>query len=59
MELDMNKPMKKRDDEKKLPRFDGQTLGADELCQVKGGMPPETANTHSVCHVDGTCDGCN
>ncbi|MDC0715822.1 hypothetical protein [Nannocystis bainbridge] len=55
----MNKPMKKRDDEKKLPRFHGQTLGADELCQVKGGMPPETANTHSVCHVDGTCDGCN
>ncbi|WAS95757.1 hypothetical protein [Nannocystis punicea] len=53
----MLKNAKKKDSEKKLPKFKANTLGIDELCQIKGGMPPETANTQSVCHVDGTCDG--
>jgi hypothetical protein len=54
----MNKNVNKKDSEKKLPKFKADTLGVDELSRIKGGMPPETANTHSVCHVDGTCDGC-
>lgn len=55
----MPKTTKQRDDEKKLPKFEFRTLGADELRQVKGGMAPETGATHSVCHVDGVCDGCD
>jgi len=52
----MHKTTKKSDSEKKLPKFKANTLGADELCRARGGMAPETANTHGVCHVDGTCD---
>ncbi|WAS95758.1 hypothetical protein [Nannocystis punicea] len=53
----MNKTMKKTDSEKKLPKFQANTLGADELCQVTGGMPPETGATTSMCHADGVDDG--
>jgi hypothetical protein len=51
----MNKTMKKKD-EKKLPKFKATTLGADELCQVTGGMAPETANTRCICAIDGVTD---
>ncbi|PCC68624.1 hypothetical protein SAMN02745121_05298 [Nannocystis exedens] len=53
----MNKTMKKKDDEKKLPKFKANTLGVDELCQVTGGMPSETGSTKSFCHIDGVDDG--
>ncbi|MFZ6178863.1 hypothetical protein [Nannocystis pusilla] len=52
----MSKNHKKQDSEKKLPKFKAETLGADELCQVTGGMPPETGSTRSLCHVDGLTD---
>jgi len=52
----MHKTTKKSDSEKKLPKFKANTLGADELCQVTGGMPPETSGTKSFCHIDGTDD---
>jgi hypothetical protein len=52
----MNKNMKK-DDGKKLPKFKARTLGAGELSQVTGGMPPESAGSVSVCHADGIYDG--
>lgn len=53
----MNKPMKKRDHENKLPKFSGRTLGADELCRVTGGREPESGSTWSICHIDGIDDG--
>lgn len=53
----MNNSTKKHDSEKKLPKFKGNTLGADELCRVTGGMPPETGSTKSICHEDGIDDG--
>ncbi|WAS95759.1 hypothetical protein [Nannocystis punicea] len=52
----MNKTMKKQDNQKKLPKFQANTLGADELCQVQGGMPPETTSTKSICSTDGVSD---
>jgi hypothetical protein len=52
----MNKTMKKNS-EKKLPKFKANTLGADELCQVTGGMQPETGATACMCHSDGIEDG--
>ncbi|MDC0723545.1 hypothetical protein [Nannocystis bainbridge] len=55
----MLKTTKQRDDEEKLPKFEFRTLGADELCQVKGGMAPETGATQCGCHVDGVCDSCD
>ncbi|MFZ6178861.1 hypothetical protein [Nannocystis pusilla] len=57
MELVMNKNEKKKDSEKKLPKFKAKTLGADELCQVTGGVPPDSSGTTSACHVDGCYDG--
>ncbi|MCY1004612.1 hypothetical protein OV079_03305 [Nannocystis pusilla] len=53
----MNKNDKKKDSEKKLPKFKARTLGADELCQVTGGVPPDSSGTTSACHVDGCYDG--
>ncbi|MDC0669144.1 hypothetical protein [Nannocystis radixulma] len=53
----MNKSTKKKSHEEKLPKFNARTLGADELCQVTGGFPPESAGCHSVCHADGIMDG--
>lgn len=53
----MDKNTKKNDSAKKLPKFKANTLGADELCKVTGGMPPETGSTRSICHVDGIDDG--
>ncbi|PCC68623.1 hypothetical protein SAMN02745121_05297 [Nannocystis exedens] len=52
----MNKRMK-QDSEKKLPKFEARTLGADELGRVTGGFPPESAGCVSVCHADGIYDG--
>lgn len=52
----MNKHIKKQDSEKKLPKFKSNTLGADELCKVTGGMPPETSSTKSICSTDGVSD---
>ncbi|MCY0992018.1 hypothetical protein OV203_33075 [Nannocystis sp. ILAH1] len=52
----MNTNAKKKDSEKKLPKFKATTLGADELCQVTGGMPPETTNTRCICATDGITD---
>jgi hypothetical protein len=53
----MNQSTKKNDDEKQRPKFKAHTLGVNELCQVKGGVAPETGATHG-CHVDGVCDPC-
>jgi hypothetical protein len=49
--------MKKKDDEKKLPKFKATTLGPNELSQATGGQMCNATNTRSVCHVDGTDDG--
>ncbi|MDC0715820.1 hypothetical protein [Nannocystis bainbridge] len=46
----------RKNEEKQLPKFTANTLGADELCQVTGGMPPESSGTKSKCHIDGVND---
>jgi hypothetical protein len=51
----MNKNTKKTS-EKTLPKFKANTLGADELCQVTGGMQPDSSGTRSKCHIDGVND---
>jgi hypothetical protein len=52
----MRETRKRRDDERQLPKFAFRTLEADELCQVTGGVAPETGATQCGCHVDGVCD---
>lgn len=40
-----------------LPKLKTRTLNADELCQVTGGMPPETHFSSCMTSTDNTAEG--